>query len=44
MLIGVLTLCLSATLLQIKDLHFVVDIIILLLIALEVRHLELIGE
>ncbi|XP_031441468.1 membrane-spanning 4-domains subfamily A member 4D-like [Clupea harengus] len=35
-LIGVLTLCLSATLLQIKDLHFVVDIIILLLIALEI--------
>lgn len=36
LLIGILTMCLSATLLQIGELHFYVDIIILLLISLEI--------
>ncbi|KAL2080667.1 hypothetical protein ACEWY4_024460 [Coilia grayii] len=36
LLIGVLTLCLSSNLLQIRELHFRVDIVILLLIALEI--------
>ncbi|XP_041933570.1 uncharacterized protein LOC121696262 [Alosa sapidissima] len=35
-LIGILTLCLSATLLQITELHFFGDIVILLLFALEI--------
>ncbi|XP_063042246.1 uncharacterized protein LOC134436826 [Engraulis encrasicolus] len=36
LLIGVLTLCLSSNLLQIRELHFRTDIVILLLISLEI--------